>query len=1166
MKTARSILCLLLAAVFLAALIPGCSCGKPNQEAIQQNDSGEQTSDNSETPWHTADFAAEVTDIGQCYTRDFSPEDVVLSEDGFTEFVRNEVLLVAAIDAPYDEVKALIEANGGEIVGYIEITGDYQVAFSDKTEQELNQLIDTFEQSLLIDDAMLDYVMEFEASGAPVNDKWGGDDWSVDTPSGNNWGMEAINAPGAWAYANEFSDINIGIIDEGFDYEHEDFKYEASNVEKNIIKWHLEDNVHAHGTHVLGTFAAVANNNKGVTGVFPNRINGDDGPTAYVYTSVGVGGKRSFIQYKEIMVELIARNVKVINISTNFSSNSAIVFCASQNDTNEGMMARKIVKTNYADPFGNLLHRLLLLGYDFVICQAAGNDSATKEDEARQQENFYVKDRSRVLGWRHVTKDENEPKDVYFGKLDARYSSIFSAIDNHKDVEDRIIVIGAVENNGKNILGKHNGYSVCDASNWGARVDVLAPGYDIYSTIPNSDYEGGWHGTSMAAPHVSGVAAMVWAANNKLTGADVAWIIMETAYESRKIRDYFEGNDVLHYDYTWQVNGLLDAKAAVEEAIRRRGSSENPGFDNKDLGAIATKVVTEKGESPIVGCEVKVYPIVNGAAADKPLDIDPAVTSDNNGDVYLMLEPGRYKLVVEHNGYQYASILASTSEKEVNYAEWIKLTPIQTVGICNDSAFAINDKNELWVWDRAFYRKEGPDEPHRILENAREIYGSYVIDMDNTLWQIEPEVRKVLKNVRSVEGHYAICTDDSLWKIKPDVSQIMENVYRVQSGCALCMDGSLWSIDGTPQQLDKNVKSYALSSDGLGMFFTIHNDNSLWAWGTGPYLTGEFFDSEIWEGLTYRELLESHGERVYFSLGNGTTDPLSEPTRISKDVKEIVIVPQSVEIEDEGVIISGCTIYIIKTDNSLWGWGSNAGYALGDGSLEDCAAPIHILDNVKELMIIGSVALAWRWDGSVYSWGSGSSALGSGSTESVVKPKKIIQNVRMLATDGVRAYAIKIDDTLWGWGPSRNTSPLGDGDTKSKSIPTQISSDVREIAFVSYHNYSDGALFGDSLGYIIKNDNSLWGWGYGGDLDSFLEGVPAGAEMYQIIGDGDRKTRKEPVHILDNVYCLEEVAHMQDALVITTDGAVWSWGFDTYTYIKDCCYYPIKVFDGVKLP
>ncbi len=48
-------------------------------------------------------------------------------------------------------------------------------------------------------------------------------------------------------------------------------------------------------------------------------------------------------------------------------------------------------------------------------------------------------------------------------------------------------------------------------SNWGpTAVDVAAPGSDILSTMPGNKY-GYLSGTSMATPHVSGLAGLIWA-------------------------------------------------------------------------------------------------------------------------------------------------------------------------------------------------------------------------------------------------------------------------------------------------------------------------------------------------------------------------------------------------------------------------------------------------------------------------------------------------------------------------------------------------------------------------------------------------------------------------------------------------------------------------------
>jgi len=62
--------------------------------------------------------------------------------------------------------------------------------------------------------------------------------------------------------------------------------------------------------------------------------------------------------------------------------------------------------------------------------------------------------------------------------------------------------------------------------------DVSAPGVNIRSSIPGSNYQGGWNGTSMAAPHVSGTTALIWSAVPELRG-DVQltiWIIEQTAF------------------------------------------------------------------------------------------------------------------------------------------------------------------------------------------------------------------------------------------------------------------------------------------------------------------------------------------------------------------------------------------------------------------------------------------------------------------------------------------------------------------------------------------------------------------------------------------------------------------------------------------------------------
>jgi subtilisin family serine protease len=85
-----------------------------------------------------------------------------------------------------------------------------------------------------------------------------------------------------------------------------------------------------------------------------------------------------------------------------------------------------------------------------------------------------------------------------------------------------------------------------DFSNWGAGVDIFAPGVIINSAYNTGDHESGWmSGTSMATPHVAGLAAY-FMARDGISGSEVRERILGTA--NKGVADRKEGADRIAYN------------------------------------------------------------------------------------------------------------------------------------------------------------------------------------------------------------------------------------------------------------------------------------------------------------------------------------------------------------------------------------------------------------------------------------------------------------------------------------------------------------------------------------------------------------------------------------------------------------------------------------------
>ncbi len=107
---------------------------------------------------------------------------------------------------------------------------------------------------------------------------------------------------------------------------------------------------------------------------------------------------------------------------------------------------------------------------------------------------------------------------------------------------DSVMSVAAVDSNGNK----------ASFSQFNSQVEIAAPGVSVLSTLPNNSYAA-WSGTSMATPHVSGVAALVWSHYSSCTNEQVR-IAMAKSAEDR-------GSAGRDNSYGW---GIVKAKAMFD--------------------------------------------------------------------------------------------------------------------------------------------------------------------------------------------------------------------------------------------------------------------------------------------------------------------------------------------------------------------------------------------------------------------------------------------------------------------------------------------------------------------------------------------------------------------------------------------------------------------------
>lgn len=126
---------------------------------------------------------------------------------------------------------------------------------------------------------------------------------------------------------------------------------------------------------------------------------------------------------------------------------------------------------------------------------------------------------------------------------------------------DHFLTIGASTRNPKMELA-------AGFSNYGqTKVDVFAPGFEIYNSVPQSEYKK-LQGTSMAAPMVAGAAAMLKSYFPELTMKQIKEVLLSSAKSYKGTKQHKPGSEEVVDFATLSVTGaVIDLYAAVKACM-----------------------------------------------------------------------------------------------------------------------------------------------------------------------------------------------------------------------------------------------------------------------------------------------------------------------------------------------------------------------------------------------------------------------------------------------------------------------------------------------------------------------------------------------------------------------------------------------------------------------
>lgn len=485
------------------------------------------------------------------------------------------------------------------------------------------------------------------------------------------WGYSTVNA-------QLLDDSNSGnrtvcIIDSGYDLSHNDLSGNqvSGTNDSGTGSWSAPGNNNAHGTHVAGTIAAIANN-EGIRGIMPNQnVNLH---IVKVFNEAGWGYSSSLVK----AIQTCADNgANVVNMSLGGSQSSVTEQNALQRIYDQGVLLIAAAGND-----GNTEHSYPA-SYDSVMSVAAidtQNDHAAFSQATDQVEisgpgvailstvtvgegklsditldGVSQFDRGIVPHNRLVQRSGNYQSEPVAGSITAELGVCDTSNGrfNCGDMTDKICLVERIGNQGSGSYPEINAVQAC--YNAGASASIVYSNNNLpglqnpflvdtndtarmlsvtvdrefgqqllnysgqqisVSTTLGEDYEY-YNGTSMATPHVTGVAGLVWSYFPECTAAQIRSVLTKTATDI----------DVAGRDNRTGY-GLVNSDAAVKYLEQNGCEGSDNGNNGSDSFVNDTAVAIPDNNSRGITSELSVSRVGDAGIVTVAIDISHTYIGD----------------------------------------------------------------------------------------------------------------------------------------------------------------------------------------------------------------------------------------------------------------------------------------------------------------------------------------------------------------------------------------------------------------------------------------------------------------------------------------------------------------------------------------------------------